>query len=253
VDEETGIRATLGRELLPTRYQDRKGRPKVVRYWEMTVAAHRPFEPNAEVDELRWLPLGAAAELCSHEPDREVLADLARTDVPLLPTLILVRHARAGDRAEWDGPDDLRPLDDRGRAQARRLADVLPVFGPVELLSAPPLRCVQTIEPLAERTGLDIRPAPEIGEEGFAADPEAALALVERLLAPTDRPGVTVVCSQGGAIPSVLEHLGVRPRGARVQPPSAKGSCWVLGGRAGALSADYYRDLDPDPDAPGRR
>jgi 8-oxo-dGTP diphosphatase len=63
---------------------------------------------------------------------------------------------------------------------------------------------------------------------------------------------VTVVCSQGGAIPSVLMALGVRPDGAsrRLWPPSAKGSTWVLGGRPGALLADYYRNLDPDPDAP---
>ena len=60
-----------------------------------------------------------------------------------------------------------------------------------------------------------------------------------------------MVCSQGGAIPSVLMALGVHGRrDAGGYPPSAKGSVWVLGGRAGALSADYYRDFDPDPDAP---
>jgi hypothetical protein len=52
-----------------------------------------------------------------------------------------------------------------------------------------------------------------------------------------------VVCSQGGAIPSALLALGVRWEGTRLFPPSAKGSTWVLGGRPGALSADYYRDF----------
>jgi 8-oxo-dGTP diphosphatase len=51
------------------------------------------------------------------------------------------------------------------------------------------------------------------------------------------------VCSQGGAIPSVLMALGVRWEGTRLYPPSAKGSVWALGGRPGALSADYYRDF----------
>ena len=105
------------------------------------------FEPSAEVDELRWLAMDEAAELCSHDWDRVVLADLARTDVPLMPTLLLVRHARAGDRSDWDGPDDLRPLDPRGREQARRLAEVLPLFRPDDLLSAPPVRCMETVEP----------------------------------------------------------------------------------------------------------
>jgi 8-oxo-(d)GTP phosphatase len=172
------------------------------------------------------------------------------TDVPPVPTLLLVQHGRAGSRSEWDGPDDVRPLDERGLAQAERLARVLPAFGPTEILSAPPTRCRQTVEPLAEHLGLDIQDAPEMGEDGFDADPDAGLALVERLLAAREQPGVAVLCSQGGAIPSVLAELGVRHPAGRDFPPSAKGSVWVLGGRPGALLADYYRDVDPDPDAP---
>jgi 8-oxo-(d)GTP phosphatase len=47
--------------------------------------------------------------------------------------------------------------------------------------------------------------------------------------------------------------LGVQFAPTRDGPPCAKGSVWVLGGRPGALIADYYRDLDPDPDAPALR
>jgi 8-oxo-dGTP diphosphatase len=106
------------------------------------------------------------------------------------------------------------------------------------------------VAPLAQCLGLPVVPLPELGEEEFADDPDAGMAVVEQLLAPRDEPGVTVVCSQGGAIPSVLMALGVRFAPTRLYPPSAKGSVWLLGGRPGALSADYYRDLDPDPDAP---
>ncbi len=250
IDEETGLAVVSGRRSLRVRYPVPEG-VKRVDYWVMQ-SLGGTFESDAEVDDLRWLPVPEAADLCSHDHDRSVLADLRRDDVPLMPTLVLVRHGRAGDRSEWDGPDDLRPLDERGRRQAQRLAEVLPAFGPAEILSAPPVRCRETVEPLAERLGLDIRPAPELGEEGFGDDPEAGLALVERLLAPRDRPGVTVVCSQGGAIPSVLMELGVPWAETRDYPPCAKGSSWVLGRRAGALLADYYRDLDPDPDAPAR-
>jgi 8-oxo-(d)GTP phosphatase len=251
IDEETGLAVVAGRRSLRTSYPVAEGL-KRVDYWVMQ-ALGGTFEPDHEVDDLRWLPVPAAADLCSHEQDRTVLADLTRTDVPPMPTLVLVRHGRAGSRSDWDGPDDLRPLDERGRAQAQRLGEVLPAFGPVEVLSAPPVRCRDTVEPLAERLGLDIGPAPELGEEGFEDDPEAGLDLVERLLAPRDRPGVTVVCSQGGAIPSVLMALGVQFAETRDYPPCAKGSAWVLGGRPGALIADYYRDFDPDPDAPTLR
>jgi 8-oxo-dGTP diphosphatase len=256
VREETGLGVVVGRRSLRTRYPVPEG-TKRVDYWVMRAdqagsdaGSEGGFEPNHEVDELRWLPVPAAVEQCTHEHDRDVVDDLARHDVPLMPTLLLVRHGRAGAKSDWDGPDDLRPLDHRGRAQAAQLAEVLPAFGPVDLFSAPPVRCRETIEPLADRLGLDIRDCRALGEEGFSDDPEAGLALVEQLLEPRPAGGVTVVCSQGGAIPSVLLSLGVQWEGSRVFPPAAKGSVWVLGGRPGALFADYYRDFDPDPEVP---
>jgi 8-oxo-dGTP diphosphatase len=250
VCEETGLAALAGRRSVRTTYPVRQG-SKRVDYWLMRPVGGA-FGPNDEVDELRWLALPEAAELLSHDHDRAVLADAARTDIPREPTLLLLRHASAGERTDFEGPDELRPLDRRGREQARRLAEVLPAFGPVALLSADRVRCRETMEPLAERLELDVGRAPELGEEEFQSDPEAGLALVERLLEPRPVPGVTVVCSQGGAIPSVLMALGVRWEGAAgaLWPPSAKGSFWTLGGRPGALAADYYRNADPDPLAP---
>jgi 8-oxo-dGTP diphosphatase len=254
IGEETGLSVVLGRRGRRVRYPVR-GATKRVDYWLMR-AVGGAFTPNDEVDELRWTPLAAAAALVSHDADRAVLADAARTDVPREPSLLVVRHGHAGERDGFEGPDELRPLDRRGREQARRLADVLPHFGPAEVLSADRVRCRQTVEPLAERLGLVVGAAQQLGEEEFQADPEAGLALVERLMTPRDGGGVTVVCSQGGAIPSVLMALGVRwsglPEGTAgaLWPPSAKGSVWALGGRPGALLADYYHDLDPDPLAP---
>jgi 8-oxo-dGTP pyrophosphatase MutT (NUDIX family) len=250
VTEETGLTVAIGRRSVRTGYDllgpDGAPVPKEVDYWTAQWTGGE-FVANDEVDELRWLPVDTASALCSHEHDRAVLADLARTDVPLMPTLLLVRHARAGSRSDWDGPDDLRPLDDRGRAQAARLAEVLPLFHPVDLLSARPVRCRQTVEPLAERLGLAVRSCAALGEEEFATDPQAGLALVERLLDRPEGAGVTVACSQGGAIPSVLMALGVRWEGTKPYPPAAKGSVWALGGRPGALSADYYRNFEPEP------
>jgi 8-oxo-(d)GTP phosphatase len=244
IDEETGLEVLAGRRSIRTTYPVLEGL-KRVDYWVMQ-ALGGTFDPDDEVDELRWLPLPEAAALCSHDHDRAVLADLARADVPLMPTLVLVRHGRAGDRADWDGPDDLRPLDPRGRHQAQRLARVLPLFGPTAVYSARRTRCEQTVAPLAACLGLPVLPLPEVGEEEFADDPDAGMAVVERFLEPRDEPGVTVVCSQGGAIPSVLMRLGVQFAATRSYPPSAKGSVWVLGGRPGSLSADYYRDLEPE-------
>jgi 8-oxo-dGTP diphosphatase len=76
VEEETGLRCRLVRELPEVRYRDRRGRPKVVRYWEMDTLSESPFEPNDEVDELRWLDVGDALVLLTYERDRDVVAAL---------------------------------------------------------------------------------------------------------------------------------------------------------------------------------
>ncbi len=128
---------------------------------------------------------------------------------------------------------------------------MLTAFGPTEVLAAPPVRCVQTVTPLAEALGLPLGSVPELGEDGFGDDPQAGIDRVEAWLEERRGPGVTVVCSQGGAIPSVLMALGVRFPGTTgsLWPPSAKGSVWVLGGQPGRLLADYYRDFPADPDS----
>lgn len=75
VEEETGLRCTLERELSSTEYRDNKDRDKVVRYWLMEVDSGE-FEPNHEVDEMRWLPLAEAIDALTYERDRELLASV---------------------------------------------------------------------------------------------------------------------------------------------------------------------------------
>jgi 8-oxo-dGTP pyrophosphatase MutT (NUDIX family) len=72
VEEETGVRCRLVRELPSTEYEVR-GRPKLVRYWLMEPVQDLGFVPGSEVDELRWLPADEALSLLSHDRDRDVL------------------------------------------------------------------------------------------------------------------------------------------------------------------------------------
>jgi 8-oxo-dGTP diphosphatase len=77
VEEETGLRCDLGRELAPVAYHDHKGRPKVVRYWLMDAAeTGDPFVPNDEVDRLCWCTPDEALDLLSYEHDRELVRSL---------------------------------------------------------------------------------------------------------------------------------------------------------------------------------
>ena len=74
VQEETGLTCRLGAELPSTSYRDNKARPKTVRYWAMEpVSGGGAFTPNAEIDEIRWLPVAEAVKLLSYEHDRSVV------------------------------------------------------------------------------------------------------------------------------------------------------------------------------------
>lgn len=75
VEEETGFTCEAGAELSPVRYRDRKGRRKVVRYWQMRPLAGG-FKENDEVDELRWLAPERAVDLLDYEHDRKLVAEL---------------------------------------------------------------------------------------------------------------------------------------------------------------------------------
>jgi 8-oxo-dGTP diphosphatase len=76
VREETGLICRLGPELAFAHYDDNKGRPKLVRYWLMAVIEDPGFEPNDEVDELRWLTPAQAADLLTYSRDSKLVKNL---------------------------------------------------------------------------------------------------------------------------------------------------------------------------------
>jgi 8-oxo-dGTP diphosphatase len=113
--------------------------------------------------------------------------------------LLVVRHADAGHRSEWDGPDHTRPLSTRGWRQATGLVEPLGDDQPSRLLASPYTRCVQTLEPLAEHLGLAVEPDDRLAEGAGAA---GALELADELAGTT-----AVLCSHGDVIPDLLEQL----------------------------------------------
>ena len=123
--------------------------------------------------------------------------------------VLLVRHARAGDRAAWVGDDALRPLDKKGRKQAKALVETLSGLGATRLVSSPYLRCVQTLEPAAKAFGLDLEEREELAEGSTADD---ALDLIAAL------DGVPALSTHG----DVIGELVGWDREAK------KGSIWVL-------------------------
>jgi 8-oxo-dGTP diphosphatase len=133
--------------------------------------------------------------------------------------IFVVRHAKAGERASWDGDDTVRPLSKRGWAQATAIADRLQAAPISRILASPYLRCIQTVEPLAERIGLPVEVAGPLAE-GSAF--EATLDLFASV------PEYAVLCSHGDVIPDLV-HALVR-RGMEIAGPAdwRKGVIWVV-------------------------
>lgn len=227
VGEETGYRVVLGRHLNTVRYsvRDREGvtAEKQVDYFAAT-ATGGAFHPNEEVDGLRWLPVGEASEILSYPQDQAVLAEFSRLPAETT-SVLLVRHAKAGKREDWQGADDDRPLSPTGQRQAAALRRLLPLFGADHVHSAPLERCVRTVAGVAADLGRMVVPEPQLSEKAFADTPKGAEYRLREIAA---QGGVAAVCSQGGVIPALIAELA-RDAGLELGKVQAKkGSLWVL-------------------------
>ena len=92
--------------------------------------------------------------------------------------LHLLRHAHAGDPMKWSGPDDVRPLSEKGRLQAERLGLLLAdaAFEPDAILSSPKLRALDTARLVATPLGMPVRVVEELGGPLDIESVEALLA-----------------------------------------------------------------------------
>jgi 8-oxo-dGTP diphosphatase len=225
--EETGIRGEPQLRLPEVAYTLPDGVPKTVEFWLMRAAdgpAAEPMDPT-EVDSVRWLSPADAVARLSYPDDRRLVEHVV-TLPPVTALTALVRHGHAGKRGEFAGNDALRPLDPQGRAEAELLGLLLSSIAPRRLLAATPLRCRQTLEPLAARLA---RPIVTDGAFAEPADvdevPARAKAAAARLSELRDGPRAAV-CSQGKVIPSMLMMLAGADDPAPYKTP--KGTGWIL-------------------------
>lgn len=230
VAEETAQRVRLGHPLPDTRYRVAGG-PKRVSYWAARVVGETatPFQPNREIDDLRWVRPGEARRLLSYEHDLDLLdAFLALRDVKAhrTRTLVVVRHGKAKAREHWRRDDLLRPLTPSGRGRADDLVPLLEAYGVRRVVSSPARRCVDTVAPYADARGLELRHDPRLSEDTTADDVRRA---VEDVLA---EKSPAVLCGHRPTLPWVFETLGVDA------PELAPGEGVVLHLRRGAVVAD---------------
>ncbi len=234
--EETGVAARPQLRLPEVAYTLPDGRPKTVDFWLMRAGDGPAVDPvdADEVDEVLWLSPEAAQEKLTYADERRVAAHAAGFPRDI-DTTLLIRHAHAGKRKDFAGDDNLRPVDERGRAQAERIAAAAALFAPERLLAATPVRCRQTLEPLAERLGLPVVEDPVFAEprEGDLA-PEAVKEAADRLRELRGE-GTVAVCSQGKVIPRALAQLYWAGETGPGDHKTPKGVGWVLSWSDGVL------------------
>ena len=147
-------------------------------------------------------------------------------------TLYLVRHAKAGSRSEFDGPDWLRPLTPSGQAQARGLLQQFHTAKFSAIISSTYVRCMETVVPLAANHGLAIEPHSALAEE-------SPLEHSMELLVEHWETGA-VMCSHGDVIPMLLDHFRACGTDLGPTPRCEKGSTWVLDGQLDHMVTANY-------------
>ncbi len=228
--EETGFDVVLGPALRTQRYLV-AGRPKAVRYWLAHATGRGLWEPNHEIADVRWVPVGEAAALLTYPADTSLLATATTSPRGTLP-FVLLRHAQAEKRIDYadrhggEPPHDaLRPLTRIGESQALDLVPLLSAFGISRVHSSDTMRCLDTVRPFARAHGSEIVPEPLLSEHGFAQDPGAALDRVSLLLA---QPTPLVLCTHRPVLPELLQRIRLDTGLGAVDPGLAPGGCYVL-------------------------
>lgn len=207
VAEETGLHVRLGPPLTSQRYAVAGGRMKSVSYWVGRAVDSDDvsgYRPNAEIDQVAWVPYAEALERLSYDHDRETLRE-AKGLRRQTHALVVLRHGQARSRKAWRRQDDrLRPLLQVGRQQAQRLIPLLAAYDATRVVSSSSTRCVETVGPYADTTGWKLELEDGLTEED--ASPRSVLAVVDDLVHGDEG---AVICSHRPVLPAIFDGLGL--------------------------------------------
>lgn len=172
--------------------------------------------------------------------------------------LLLIRHAIAADRSEFEGNDDDRPLTEEGKRKMRRAARGLRAAAPsIELVATSPLVRAAATGAIVEEAYADLRRRPLVREiESLApgAEPEDLLAWLDLQTADP----IALVGHEPGLSELLARLVGAELPFFRFRKGGA--ACVAFPGRveAGAgrlvwaLPPALLRELGPAPKAGGR-
>ena len=233
VKEETGSEVKKLAKIGSIAYKSTGGRAKVVRYWLFEYLSGK-FQPNYEVDEIRWVEATDAMQILTYPRDRNVFAwGATLTESPSASRIQLVRHAKTGIRAEWRKSNQTRTLTKPGHEQATLLSAYL-TRNPVDRIeSSTYIRCIQTLEPFAAAITKKVLEEPSLTEGAATRD------LIDRI-AKLEGKSVAM-CSHGKEIEALLQT--VRNSGALITSRgihTEQGGAWDIKLDKGQITSARY-------------
>ena len=222
--EETNLKVSFGPYIGDIEYFVAEGLKKVY-YWSARLADDSPeFHPNEEVDLLEWHSLQDAIEKSTRDSDREIIEKFVNIPFDSYP-LIMLRHAKALEREEWQGEDEDRPLEQLGQQQARRMLSLYQVYGLTQIHTSDAVRCHDTVEQMAKALGIALTITNKVSEYTWKKNKEKAIDYAKDLIKINEP---IILCSHNPVLPRMMEKLTKK---IDFDYPSNKlqpGESWIL-------------------------
>lgn len=222
--EETGLSIKLGPYIGSVDYYVPDGL-KRVSYWSASLIEDKSaFHVNDEVDQILWLDLESAAVKATRDSDQEILQRFA-----LIPydssALIMLRHAKALERDEWQGGDEDRPLQLVGQLQAKRMLSLYQVFGLDEIHTSDAVRCLDTVAQMAKALQLTPVITNAVSEYTYKKSKEKSIEYAKELIKKNKQ---VVLCSHNPVLPRMMEKLTKKIDFDYPDNKLLSGEAWVL-------------------------
>ena len=231
--EETGYVSQFGPELGSVNYEV-DGKKKVVKYWAAQ-AIGNPIHPIdlGEVDQLIWVNLDDAKKKLTLESDQKILESFQSFGSDSYP-LILLRHAKAISREEWQSDDGDRPLAHIGQMQAKRFLSKIHPYEIKEIYTSDAVRCYESIEPIARALSINPVFSPALSEYSFIKDKKSWHQSITEIM---ENEIATLVCSHNPVIPEIVKKLIGKKNFNELNHELLPGEAWILHHKDGEVVA----------------
>ena len=222
--EETGLSIKFGPYIGSVEYYVPDGL-KNVSYWSASlIDDNSAFHPNEEVDQIIWLDLESAMLRVTRESDRSILDRFG--EIPYdSSALIMLRHAKALERVEWQGEDEDRPLQLIGQLQAKRMLSLYQVFGLDEIHTSDAVRCLDTVSQMAKSLQLTPSITNTVSEYTYKKNKDKAIDYVKELIKKDKQ---IILCSHHPVLPRMMEKLTKKIDFDYPDNKLLPGEAWVL-------------------------